>query len=177
MWMQLLKPNDPLLRQKSEEFDFSSPQIDPMQLHEMLRDKICELKTLGLSASQLGIMVRVFAFGNPDDPNSIMSVFNPRIVNYGSELDVYEEQCSTFPGLFLKVKRPTTIRMRYSNQEGNTETHNFQGITARVALHEIDHLDGILFTERANRYHLDQAKRRKLKLDRMRKANDRQAAL
>ena len=175
--MQLLKPNDPLLRQTSKEFDFSSSQIDPKQLHEILRDKICELKTLGLSAPQLGIMVRVFAFGNPEDPDSIMSVFNPRIVNYGSELDIYEEQCSTFPGLFLKIKRPTTIRMRYSNQEDNTETHNFQGITARVALHEIDHLDGILFTERANRFHMDQAKRRKLKMDRMRKANDRQAAL
>jgi len=177
MWMQLLKPNDPLLRQKSEEFDFSSPQMDANELYLLLRDKMCEHRSLGLSAPQLGIMLKVFVFGNPDEPDSIMPVFNPIMVNYSDEGSIYEEQCSTFPGLFLKVKRPNMVRMRYANADGDVQTHNFQGITARVALHEFDHLQGILFTERANRFHLDQAKRKKLKLDRVRKANDRQAAL
>ena len=175
--MQLLKPNDPLLRQKSEEFDFSSPQMDANELYLLLRDKMCEHRSLGLSAPQLGIMLKVFVFGNPDEPDSIMPVFNPIMVNYSDEGSIYEEQCSTFPGLFLKVKRTNMVRMRYAIVDGDVQTHNFQGITARVALHEFDHLQGILFTERANRFHLDQAKRKKLKLDRVRKANDRQAAL
>lgn len=175
--MELLKPNDPLLRTKSEEFDFASPIMPAMELYQLLRDEMCGLKTLGLSAPQLGIMTRVFVFGNPDEPDSIMPVFNPRIVNQGDETIIYEEQCSSFPGLFVKVKRPSTIRLRYSSVTGEVETNNFQGMTARIALHEIDHLDGIVFTDRANRYHLDQAKRRKLKMDRVRKANDRQAAL
>jgi len=136
-----------------------------------------ELKTLGLSAPQLGIMSRVFVFGNPDEPDSIMPVFNPKIVNFGNDSIVYEEQCSTFPGLFLKIKRPTTIRMRYTNLNGDVETYNFQGMTARVAQHEVDHLDGILFTDKAHLYHLHQAKRRKLKMDRVRRANDRQVAV
>lgn len=175
--MDLLKPTNPLLRTQSKEFDFSSPIMHSYELYHLLRDEMCALKTLSLSAPQLGIMTRVFVFGNPEDPNSIMPVFNPRIVNQGDDTAVYEEQCSTFPGMFLKIKRPTTIRLRYSSVTGETETHNFQGMTARVALHEVDHLNGILFTDRANRYHLDQAKRRKLKMDRVRKANDRQAAL
>ena len=175
--MDLLKPTNPLLRTQSKEFDFASPIMPAYELYHLLRDEMCALKTLGLSAPQLGIMTRVFVFGNPEDPNSIMPVFNPRIVNQGDETTVYEEQCSTFPGIFLKIKRPTTIRLRYSSVTGETETHNFQGMTARIALHEVDHLNGILFTDRVNRYHLDQAKRRKLKMDRVRKANDRQAAL
>jgi len=175
--MKLLMHNDPKLKMQSNEFDFSSPIMSPEDLYELLRDKMCKLKTLGLSAPQLGIMTRVFVFGNPDDPDSIMPLFNPTIVNFGDEITIYEEQCSTFPGLFLKVKRPNTVRMRYSGLDGDVITHNFQGMTARVALHEVDHLNGILFTNRANRYHLDQAKRRKLKMDRVRKTNDRQAAL
>jgi|688.fasta_scaffold157835_3 peptide deformylase len=173
--MVLLKSNNPLLRIASEDYDFENSEIPPMALYELLRNKMCELKTLGLSAPQLGIMSRVFVFGNPDEPDSIMPVFNPKIVNTGDDHTVYEEQCSTFPGLFLKIKRPTTIRMRYTNLNGDVETHNFQGMTARVAQHEVDHLDGVLFTDRANLYHLQQAKRRKLKMDRVRKANDRQA--
>lgn len=175
--MELLRSNDPLLRTRSEEFDFSSPLMPPEELYHLLRDRMCSLKTLGLSAPQLGIMARVFVFGNPDDPESIMPLFNPIVVNVGDEIATYEEQCSTFPGLFIKVKRPNTVRVRYAGLDGDVITHNFQGMTARVALHEIDHLDGVLFTDRANRYHLDQAKRRKLKMDRVRKANDRQVAL
>lgn len=175
--MDLLKSNNPLLRNVSKEFNFETSEISAQEIYELLRAKMCELKTLGLSAPQLGIMSRVFVFGNPDEPDSIMPVFNPRIVNFGDDSVVYEEQCSTFPGLFLKIRRPTTIRMRYTNLNGDIETHNFQGMTARVAQHEVNHLDGVLFTDKANLYHLQQAKRRKLKMDRIRRANDRQAAV
>jgi peptide deformylase len=175
--MDLLKSNNPLLRTVSKAFDFESPEISAQEIYELLRTKMCELKTLGLSAPQLGIMYRVFVFGNPDEPDSIMPVFNPKIVNFGDDSVVYEEQCSTFPGLFLKIRRSTTIRMRYANLNGDIETHNFQGMTARVAQHEVNHLDGVLFTDKANLYHLQQAKRRKLKMDRVRRANDRQAAV
>jgi peptide deformylase len=175
--MDLLKSNNPLLRTLSKAFDFESPEISAQEIYELLRTKMCELKTLGLSAPQLGIMSRVFVFGNPDEPDSIMPVFNPKIVNFGDDSVVYEEQCSTFPGLFLKIRRSTTIRMRYANLNGDIETHNFQGMTARVAQHEVNHLDGVLFTDKANLYHLQQAKRRKLKMDRVRRANDRQAAM
>jgi peptide deformylase len=175
--MDLLKSNNPLLRTVSKEFDFESADISAQKIYDLLRWKMGELKTLGLSAPQLGIMYRVFVFGNPDEPDSIMPVFNPKIVNFGDDSVVYEEQCSTFPGLFLKIRRPTTIRMRYTNLNGDIETHNFQGMTARVAQHEVNHLDGILFTDKANLYHLQQAKRRKLKMDRVRRANDRQAAV
>jgi peptide deformylase len=175
--MDLLKSNNPLLRTVSKAFDFESPEISAQEIYELLRTKMCELKTLGLSAPQLGIMYRVFVFGNPNEPDSIMPVFNPKIVNFGDDSIVYEEQCSTFPGLFLKIRRSTTIRMRYANLNGDIETHNFQGMTARVAQHEVNHLDGVLFTDKANLYHLQQAKRRKLKMDRVRRANDRQAAV
>lgn len=175
--MDLLKSNNPLLRIVSKEFDFESADISAQEIYDLLRNKMYELKTLGLSAPQLGIMYRVFVFGNPDEPDSIMPVFNPKIVNFGDDSVVYEEQCSTFPGLFLKIRRPTTIRMRYTNLNGDIETHNFQGMTARVAQHEVNHLDGVLFTDKANLYHLQQAKRRKLKMDRVRRANDRQVAV
>jgi peptide deformylase len=125
-----------------------------------------EQKGVGLAAPQLGIMTRVFVIGNPSDPASIIGVFNPLITDYDEETVVYEEGCVTYPGLFIKIKRPRAIRVRYRGWNGEAGTTRYEGYTARVFQHEYDHLNGITFQSRANRYHLDQAKNFKAKADR-----------
>jgi peptide deformylase len=70
-----------------------------------------------------------------------------------------EEGCLSYPNLFVKIKRPKSIKVRFTTPDGETSTKTFTGMTARVFLHELDHLDGIAHTSRANRYHLDQAKK------------------
>ena len=82
------------------------------------------------------------------------------------------EGCLSFPGLFVKVKRPETIELYWETEEGTGCDEKFDGITSRILQHEIDHLNGITFLKRANRFHLQQAqkqlklsKRNKRKLD------------
>jgi peptide deformylase len=171
--IELLKGNDPLLKQACPEFDFDNGYvmedgtvIQAKELYELLRDKMIEYRGVGLAAPQLGIMVRVFVIGNFSDPKSIIGVFNPMITNYDEETIVYEEGCVSYPGLFVKIKRPRGIRVRYRGWDGESGATRYEGYTARVFQHEYDHLNGITFQSRANRYHLDQAKSFKAKADR-----------
>jgi peptide deformylase len=113
-------------------------------------------------------MTRAFVIGNFSDPASIIGVFNPIILDYDEETVVYEEGCISFPGLFIKVKRPRGIRVRYRGWDGNAGSTRYEGFTARVFQHEYDHLNGITFQQRANRFHLEQAKKFKEKVDKKR---------
>ncbi len=173
MMFELLKGNDPLLKSVCQEFNFERGYFieqglafNGEELYNYLRDKMIEHKGVGLSAPQLGIMTRAFMIGNPSDPDNIIGIFNPMIVDYSEETVVYEEGCVSYPGMFIKIKRPRSIRVRYRMFNGETVTIKFDGYTARVFQHEYDHLNGITFQQRANRYHLDQAQRFKNKADR-----------
>lgn len=171
--MELISSNDPRLKHICPEFNFDEGYTTPdgehytaKQLYELLRDKMMEHKGVGLSAPQLGIMTRAFVIGNPTEAKSIIGVFNPLIVDYDEETVVYEEGCLTYPGLFIKIKRPRSIRVRYRGWNGEADTVRYEGYTARIFQHEYDHLNGITYQTRANRYHLDQAQRFKNKVDR-----------
>ena len=171
--MELINNKDPRVKQICPEFDFETGYtmedgtvLQAKELYELLRDKLVEHKGVGLSAPQLGIMTRVFVIGNPDVPSEIIGVFNPMIVDYDEETVVYEEGCVSYPGLFIKIKRPRGIRVRYRGWNGEAGTTRYEGYTARVFQHEYDHLNGITYQTRANRYHLDQARNFKAKADR-----------
>jgi len=170
--MELINSNDPRLKQICPEFDFETGYtmedgtvLQAKELYELLRDKLVEHKGVGLSAPQLGIMTRVFVIGNPDVPSEIIGVFNPMIVDYDEETVVYEEGCVSYPGLFIKIKRPRGIRVRYRGWNGEAGTTRYEGYTARVFQHEYDHLNGITYQTRANRYHLDQARNFKNRME------------
>ena len=96
----------------------------------------------------------------------IIVCFNPKVVDTSSEQLYLEEGCLSFPEFILKVKRPKKIKVRYTEPNGNVETKVFDGMTARVFQHELDHLDGIVYTSRANKIHLEQARKAKKKLQR-----------
>ena len=65
------------------------------------------------------------------------------------------EGCLSFPGLYIKVKRPDWIEIKWQTEEGSEVQEKCGGMTARVLQHEVDHLDGVLYQTRANRYHLE----------------------
>jgi len=126
---------------------------------------------IGLSAPQVGLPYRVFVVGDPGDLENIKVFFNPRIVDTSEENVLIEEGCLSFPGLFMKVKRPATVRIRFADPRGVIDTQVYDEIPARAILHEFDHMDGVLFHSRANSYHREQAKKQKKKLDKLRAAN------
>jgi len=175
MILDLIDSKNSQLAEVSTEFDFNG-KLNATELFENLKETMIEHKGVGLSAIQCGIPVRVFVLGNWNEPDTVMSIFNPRIVDQSKEITVEEEGCLTFPGLYVKVKRHDWIRVRYTTHEGVTDTIKLGGMTARIFQHEMDHLNGILYTRRANRYHLEQAQKQKKKLDKMRKRHSMEAA-
>lgn len=73
------------------------------------------------------------------------------------EVITLEESCLSFPRLIVKIKRPRHVRVRFQSPTGETVTQQFTGMTARVFQHELDHLNGVLFYTRANRFHREKA--------------------
>lgn len=139
--LQLVKPSDPILSQQLKKFDFKNPEYEPNQLAVDLAETMIANKGLGLAANQIGIPYAVFAITG--DPIRVM--FNPRIVDSSPETVVMEEGCLSFPGLYLKVERPAVVKVRYSRPDNETVTEIFEGLSARIVQHEMDHLIGIKF--------------------------------
>jgi len=168
MIYDIVPDNDLILSQTAERFDFNNPPIDPTELFENLKETLILRGAVGLSAPQVGLPYQVFVIGNPQDYDSIFSVFNPKIVDMSENTVIIEEGCLTYPGLFIKIKRPYEIRARFSGHDGVIDTMELTGYTARVFQHEYDHLHGITMVQRASKLQLDRAKKQKQKLDRIR---------
>ena len=156
MILKHVKPDSPILKQKTDQFNFSTPPTDPIQLAKDLYETLMNTKYIGLSAPQVGMPFRVFALRTT--PGIVC--FNPRIVDTSSEELLLDEMCMTFAHLAVPVRRPKKIKVRYFEPNGNVKTETFDGMTARYFLHELDHLDGILYTERANKMHVERAVRK-----------------
>lgn len=171
MILDLVPSTNPILKQVCEPFNFESPQCDPDKLARDLKDTMIAKGGIGLSASQVGLPYRVFVAGDPKDPDNIHAFFNPKIVDITGDMVLMEEGCLSYPGLFVKIKRRESVRVRYADPRGEVTTEVFDEIPSRVIQHEYDHLDGIVYFTHANRYHLDAAKRQKKKLDKRRKSN------
>ena len=168
---------DTYLKQKTIPFDFENPPMDPKELYDRMAATMIKNKGLGLSCNQVGLQYSMFVFGNRREPESIVVAFNPKIVDFSSGLEYGEEGCLSFPGLFIKVKRPTEIRARITDWQKNIDTFKLTGLTARIFQHEYDHLHGVNFTARAHKVHLDQARKQKVKLDRLRRKNAKRTSL
>lgn len=162
MILDLVDEDDPILRKEFEDFDFSNPPTDPVELANNLIETMTAKKGIGLSACQVGLPYRAFVLWS-EKP---LAVFNPRIVDQKSEMVMLDEGCLSFPNLFLKIKRPSMIKARYQDASGETHTQVFIGMTARAFLHEMDHLDGVLYMQRANKVHLARALNQKKMLER-----------
>lgn len=164
--MKLVSKDDPILQTIVKPFDFKNPPTDPKKLADDLIAFMCENNALGLAANQVGLPYHAFAIGSPANPEECSVIFNGNIVSHSDETESLEEGCLTFPGLYVIIKRYSNVRMRITDFEGNTTTNTFDGLTARIMQHEMDHLNGILFTEHASKFHLDRAKRKKKIRDR-----------
>lgn len=152
-----------------ERFNFNDPQIDPIELYGKMKEAIVTKRAVGVTASNVGYDVEAFAIGHPDDPDNIIPVFNPRLVDVSDDTQVEEEGDIENPGLFIKIERPLGIKVRYTTHTGVTDTIKLGGFTARAWLHEFDKLNGLPYTKKAKKIHLDQARRQKKKFDRIRK--------
>lgn len=100
---------------------------------------------IGLAAVQVGVAKRVCVVTTQD---RVQAFINPRIAKHSFRKVVMEEGCLSIPGVFGTVRRPKRIRVTALDARGNPIDFSAEGMFARILQHEIDHLDGILFTDR-----------------------------
>jgi peptide deformylase len=155
------KFGDPVLRTTALPVDrFDGSLADEIeQMGELMHDAL----GIGLAATQLGVLHRVLVYrAYSDDP--LTALVNPVIEWSSDELETLEEGCLSLPGVHVEVERPSQVRVRASNADGEEILVEAEGLEARVIQHEIDHLDGILILDRIPR------EQRKLAMRAMREA-------
>ena len=125
-----------------------SYNLDRHHLSRVLIDNMIHHEGIGISANQIGIWERAFAMVRDLENNEVMVCFNPRIIKSYSEEVEMEEGCLSYPELFLKIKRPDKIIVKYEDEDKKTHKIKLQGLASRVFQHEYDHMEGIDFTQR-----------------------------
>ena len=172
--MRLIKEDSEILIRSMPAFDFANPIVPAQELVDAMQKVRKEFGGIGLAAPRVGVETRVLVIGagnmeteGVDEFNK--AFFNPSIKYLEGDKSYMIEGCLTFPGLFVKIKRPDAACINYCDQDGVNYEEIFTGMTSRILQHEIDHLDGILFTKRANRVHLEKAKRDRKLSERRRK--------
>jgi len=105
-------------------------------------------KTAGLAAVQVGKPLRLFVAKNLHS-GEFFAYLNPKLELLGEATDLHTESCLSIPGVITEVSRHKRIRLSFFDRYGNQKAEKFDGFEARIIQHEYDHLEGILFTERA----------------------------
>ena len=120
------------------------------RIHKMLDDMIETLKEsggVGLAAPQVGILRRMVVIERED--GSILELINPEIIATEGE-QTGPEGCLSLPGVWGEVTRPMTVTVRAVDRNGEPFEETASGLIGRCSMHECEHLDGILFTDRAD---------------------------
>ncbi|MDX6465303.1 MAG: peptide deformylase [Gaiellaceae bacterium] len=102
---------------------------------------------IGLAATQVGVLQRLFVF-HPNEDDDPVAVVNPEIVERSKETDVAEEGCLSIQNILVPVERSITVTLAGRNEDGEDVRYELEDIYARAAQHESDHLDGVLMIDR-----------------------------
>jgi peptide deformylase len=157
--LSIVTYNDPILRTKAEVVPEISQEIE--QFVQDMVQTMYHANGLGLAAPQVGRSLRIFVFDpdpvlEDDEPDmGIIICINPVIVSKSEEMVVMDEGCLSLPELNDKVKRSESIVLQYRDLAFNEQELPLTGWPARIVLHEMDHLDGVLFID-----HLSSFRRR-----------------
>jgi peptide deformylase len=141
---ELVPADWPGLYNRLPEFDFNDTNERPNELASTLVETCKKHNGLGLSANQCGIPKRVFVMGTDDE---YVAFFNPKVIKSEGESHL-EEGCLSWPLLNLRITRPKKIWVEYQDFTGAKKEAIFDGISARCFLHELDHMNGIMYTSR-----------------------------
>ncbi len=139
---------DPILSKKCRKVEVVDDRIREMldDMVETMRDS----EGVGIAAPQVGLLKRMCVM--EPEPDKVYYLINPEITGTMGEQESYEG-CLSVPGLIGKVKRPLSMKVNALDYDGTMKQYMFRDFEAIVASHEIDHLDGILYTEKAEDVH------------------------
>ena len=165
---KLVEPNNPALYVRLEGI---SKECDREKVRQDLIDSMEHYQGVGLSANQIGVMERVFIMYEDVDTRKILTTFNPKILEVSKEQVLIDEGCLSFPGIWLKIKRPYAIKVEFEDEKGKKHEKELVGLPSRVFQHEYDHMEGTDFTRLASPLKLERAiKKLNKKLTKLRKS-------
>lgn len=140
----IVKIGDPVLRKKSRKVENFDQKL--WTLLDDMKDTLDLAQGAGLAAVQVGVLRRVVIV-DIDDGKGLMELINPEIVEVSEETEKTEEGCLSLPGQWGVVERPVTVVVRAQNREGKWCMYKGEGLRARCFCHELDHLEGHVFTD------------------------------
>lgn len=143
--LNILIDGEETLRKKSKPVEKISPRL--IQLLDDMQDTLKDSGGVGLAAPQVGILRRVVLVDNGE---KVLELINPEIIETKGEQEDYEG-CLSVPGRWGVTRRPAYVKVRAMNRHGKYYEADGTGIVARCFCHEIDHLDGVLFTDKVVR--------------------------
>ena len=145
MILKLTPNTHPILHERVKP---CSKDLDRPEMSRILKENMTHYEGVGLSANQIGIDERVFIMMLNMETEETITCFNPRIIKRYED-DVWcEEGCLSFPDEIINIQRPNRIVVKYEDEDKKDHKIKLDGLAARVFLHEFDHLEGIVFTQR-----------------------------
>ena len=141
------KKDEKFLRTKTAHFDFSKfSKKEIRELVKRMRQNMRDADGIGLSANQIGLDMRVFV---AMVENKFYALFNPEIVQLSKEITPMDEGCLSVPGVYGLVERPAKVTLKGLDANGKPIKIKAWGLLAKVFQHEVDHLNGGLFIDKA----------------------------
>ncbi len=136
-----------ILRNKAVDVEAFDEELGEL-VKNMVETMIVE-EGVGLAAPQVGVSRRIAVVNqDPYNPDTLLTLVNPRILTCSDDTECIEEGCLSVPGVRGKVDRPIEIEVEYQDAGGSTHCIRVEGLMSRIIQHELDHLDGVLFTDR-----------------------------
>ena len=159
--LKIVQKNDPVLRKKAK------PVKDPKssEIKTLIADMIATMKEangIGLAAPQVGASFRIFTVGLEDN---IYVFINPEVKDPSQDEISFEEGCLSVQKVWGPVIRPKKLTIKALNENGKSIKIRAKGLLARVIQHEMDHLDGKLFIDRAEKlFTIDESAGKEIKI-------------
>ena len=141
---KIVLEGDPVLRRISRKVEKFDKRL--WDLLDDMKDTLYDAEGAGLAAPQVGILRRVVVI---DCGDGYIELINPEITDRSEEIQEEAEGCLSIPGQFGITRRPKWVTVKAQNREGKWVLYKGEDLKARCFCHELDHLDGILYTDNA----------------------------
>ena len=155
---QLVPEDHEILNRETIPFSRLAPPMDANQLRDELIESMHYYGGVGLSANQIGYKYKAFSMLHEGQE---MVIFNPEIIEISEDFIYEMEGCLSYPGLYVKILRPKSVSASWEDASGENFTGYFSDLSARIVLHEMDHMDGRIYYEHAKRLHLQNARKKR----------------
>ena len=143
---QIRQYGDPVLRMRAH--DVTSFDDDLARLATRMRQLMHDARGVGLAATQVGVVQRLFVFQRDED--DVVAVANPVLSELSEDLELDDEGCLSLQGVTVPVERHLRATLEGRDLEGNELRFELEGHPARIVQHELDHLDGTLIIDRTD---------------------------